>query len=116
MAKVTPSIANKSKWSAKTKEAVGIDCDRKEGIPVGYAIAFFDPFEKDEDKIWSFIIRLGHSQEEFDKEQKERLEVALRYIMLGVQKIFNADKEQIDKWFEEDKDDISNFMAKGKFH
>jgi hypothetical protein len=87
-----------------------------EGVPVGYGICFFDPFAEDPDETWRFTIRLGHSREYMDEDQKERLEAAIRYLMLGVQKIFNVDKDKLKEWLEEDKDDIRNFMAEGKFH
>lgn len=114
MTKATPSIASKSKWVEKTVGAIRIDIDRHEGMPVGYAMAFFDPFTTNPDKMWSFAIRLGHSKEYLDEDQKERLEVALRYIMMGVQKIMNVDKEQVDRWMQEYEDDFDNYIAKGK--
>jgi hypothetical protein len=114
MGKFSPAMANKSKWILKTSKAVEEDCNRHEGIPVGYAVAFFNPFEKDPDKVWTFAIRLGHSREHMDEGQRERLEASLRYIMLGVQKIFNVDAEELKQTLEEEC--VRDYEVRGTFH
>ena len=114
MGKFSPAMADKGKWNLKVSEAVKEDCRRHEGISVGYAVAFFDPFAKDPDKSWTFAVRLGHSREYMDEEQKERLEAALQYIMAGVQKIFNVDAEELKKMLEEEC--VKDFEVRGTFH
>lgn len=114
MGKFSPAMADKGKWNLKVSEAVKEDCYRHEGISVGYGVAFFDPFAKDPDKRWSFAIRLGHSSEYMDEDQKQRLEAAMQYIMAGVQKIFNVDEEELKQMLEEEC--VRDFEARGKFH
>jgi hypothetical protein len=111
--KAGPGIASKSKWQAKTTICLQEDLSKGKGIPIGYAIVFFDAFEQDPDKIFNFRIRLAHSPEYMDEDRKGRLEVALRYIMLGVQKIFNVDKEELEKMVNEE-EGIERYAAIGK--
>jgi hypothetical protein len=115
MGKATPGIADKGKWDAKTASAVGQDCARHKGIPVGYAIAFFNPFEPDSEKQWSFAIRLGHSQDYMDDEQRKRLEVSLEYIMAGVQKIFSIGEKKVEEWLQEDKDNLADYIKTARY-
>jgi len=117
MSKEFPGIASKGKWDTKTIMCMQEDLSKDKGIPVGYAIAFFDPFEQDPDKVFSFRIRLAHSPEYMDEDRKERLDVALRYIMLGVQRIFNVARETLSKWIREDKEDnVEDYCVIGKMH
>lgn len=116
MSKLTPGIASKEKWGAKTSICMQQDLSVGKGIPVGYAIAFFEPCEDDPDKMFSFRIRLAHSPEYMDEGRKERLETALRYIMLGVQKIFDVDRETLCRWIKDDDDFMENYVAIGKLH
>ena len=114
MGKFSPEMANKSKWDLKVGEAVKEDCIRHKGIAVGYGVAFLDPFAKDPDKMWSYAIRLGHSREYMDEDQKERLDASLEYIMAGVQKIFNLDLEELRRMLEEECP--RDFEVRGTFH
>jgi len=114
MGKFSPDIADKGLWSKKISEAVEEDCKRHEGIAVGFAIPFFNPSTKDPDKMWSFAIRTGHSAEYMNEDQKTRLEASLRYIMAGVQKIFNIDLEELKQMLEEEC--IKDYEVKGSFY
>lgn len=111
--KAGPGIASKQRWDSKTSICFNEDLSKGKGVPVGYAIAFFDAFEQDPDKIFNFRIRLAHSPEYMDEDRKERLETALRYIMLGVQKIFNVDKATLEKWISEE-EGIEDYAIVGK--
>lgn len=114
MGKFSPVMADKGKWTLKVGEAVKEDCNRHEGIAVGYSVVYFDPFTKDPDKMWSFAIRLGHSREYMDKDQKMRLDAALKYVAAGIQKIFNVDAEELRKMMEEEC--VKDFEVRGTFH
>ncbi len=115
MGKFSPVMADKGKWTQKVGEAVKEDCKRHKGIAVGYSVVFFDPFAKDPDKVWSFAVRLGHSREYMDQEQKERLDAALEYVAAGIQKIFNVDLEELRKLMDE-YCKAGEFEARGTFH
>jgi hypothetical protein len=114
MGKFSPDMADNAVWSKKVSEAVEEDCKRNKGIAIGYGVAYFDPSTKDPDKMWTFSIRTGHSAEYMDEEQKNQLEASLHYIMAGVQKIFNMDKEELKKILEEEC--VRDFEVRGTFH
>ncbi len=111
MGKLNPAIMDKNKWVEKTVGAIRTDMERREGILVGYGLCFFDPFERS-DKQWSFTIRLAHSKEHMDDEQRERLEATMEYIMAGVQKIMDIDVEELRKW--ESEESINDYAVKAK--
>ena len=116
MSRLNPAMMNKEKWKEKTVGAIRTDIDRRDGLIVGYGITFFDPFASP-DEQFSFTIRLAHSKEYMDEETKTRLEKSIEYIMMGVQKIMNVDKEEIQKWVSgEDEDDLSNYIKTAKLH
>lgn len=115
MGTFNPAIMDKVKWREKTVSAMREDIDRKEGIIVGYAICYFDPFAEDTDKQWAYTIRLAHSQEYLDEEQKMRLEKTLHYIMCGVQKIIDVDKEELEK-MASGEDELSQYCKQVKFN
>ncbi len=114
MGKFSPAMADKGVWSKKISQAVQEDCLRHKGIAVGYGVAYFDPFTKDPDKMWTFAIRLGHSREYLDDEQKDQLEASLQYVMAGVQKIFNIDKKELKKMLEDECP--RDYEVRGTFH
>ena len=89
---------HKGKWIEKTVGAMREDCNRHEGVCVGYGACFYDHFTEDEDMKWSFAIRLGHDREYMDEDQKKRLEKAFEYIMAGVQKIFNMSIQDLEDY------------------
>lgn len=114
MGKFSPAMADRSTWRKKISKAVEEDCRRHDGIAVGYAIPFFNPSEKDPDKMWSFAIRTSHSAEYMDEDQKMRLEASLQYIMAGVQRIFNVDEEELRQMLEEEC--VRDFEVRGSFN
>ena len=117
MGKLNPEIMNKAKWAEKTIGAVRTDIERRDGLIVGYAIAFFDPFAEDPEQTFSFTIRLAHSKEYMDEDQKNRLEKSIEYIMMGVQKIMEVDVETLKEWTSgEGEDDLSHYTKQSKFH
>lgn len=115
MGKLNPAIMNKAKWKEKTTGAFRTDIDRNEGLIIGYAIAFFDPFNPDPELQFSFTTRLAHSPKYMNADQRERLETSLRYIMAGVEKIMNVDREEIERWASgKDEDDLNNYIKRAK--
>jgi hypothetical protein len=109
--KFNPAIADKSKWDDKTERAIKEDLKRNNGICLGYALCFFDPFAKSEDEVWSYSLRTAHDRSELDAEMVERLEASLQYIMAGVQKIFNVDIEELRSMFQDDE-----YTVRGRLH
>jgi hypothetical protein len=111
--KFNPIITDKETWDGKTERSVGEDCKRQVGkICVGYGLAFFDPMETDPDKIWSYSLRTAHSREYMDEEQHERLQTSLKYIVKGIEKIFNVDIEELRAMFTE----IEDYIIRGRLN
>lgn len=101
-----PSITDLSKWAQKTGEAVKRICGQKEGLPIAFAICFFDPMAT-EDKQWNFVIELAFDPNNPPPEEdQKKLRLAMEHIMDGVAQIYQADKVE----------DMEDFTAKGSFH
>jgi len=98
MASNPMATASESKMIEKTIGAIREDMYKREGIPIGYAVIFYDPFNPDVDKQYSYCMRVAMLGKEFDEEQGKILEQAMLYISAGVQKIFNSAMGVDDEW------------------
>jgi hypothetical protein len=117
--KYNPAIADAKKWKGKTLRAMEEDIDRNagKGFIAGFAIAYFDPMNKDPDRQFSFSFRTAHSKEFMDRDARDRLEASFEYLMRGVQKIFEVDAKELEKWRKgEDKDDLCHYIKKARLH
>jgi len=89
MGKNPMALANKTKMIEKTIGAMREDMHRRDGLPIGYAVVFFDPLNPDVNKEYSYCMRTALLGEEFDEEQNKLLEEMMLYICAGIQKIFD---------------------------
>jgi hypothetical protein len=103
-----PGILDKAKWSAKTAALVQRICNRKEGVPLGIALLFYNPMASDEEK-WNFVIELASDPNEpMPDEERERLTACFEYIMEGVRRIYEKGVP--------DDSEMEQFTVRGDLH
>jgi hypothetical protein len=110
MPKQVFAMANKAKWIEKTVNAIREDCNRKEGMVVGYSLCFFDPMQPANEGEYQWVIRLGFDpRSPLPQEQKDRLEKALDLVMRSVAQIFQVESH-------DEEEALADYMKKAKFH
>jgi hypothetical protein len=105
-----PAIADKSKWALKAGEVARKTCAEHEGIPIAIALAFYDPFAKEEEQYELTILMNYDPNNPPGEEERGRLEKALEFLMLGAAKIMDAAISHDEKT-----EGISDYCASGKW-
>ena len=105
-----PGIASKSKWALKAGEVARKTCDEHEGIPIAIAMAFYDPFAKEDEQYELTILMNYGPNNPPGEEERKRLEDALEFLMRGAAKILDAAISHDEKT-----EGIGDYCASGKW-
>ena len=104
-----PGIANLAKWAEKTSLAVRRICRSKKAPCVGFALVFFDPFAREEER-WSFSVQLAFDPNTgIDEKSRRELEKTMQYLARGVATIMGGDLGQ-------EMHDLEDYTVEGRWH
>jgi hypothetical protein len=114
---VNPAIADRGKWAIKAGEVARKTCAEHEGVPIAIALAFYDPFAKEDEQYELTILMNYDPKNPPCEETMGRLEDALEYLMHGAAKILDASIKQDEKMEEHKKktESMSEYCASAKW-